>query len=117
MHFTLLRSRPFGAHSAATAQVVEIQLLLEIDEISIRQAGLLSIHYARDRDNYQRFALDESVGVAAFVDYAAAGFRWALRQQMLASRTFFPQRRTQLYRDNFAHSSVSGPAWEPADGQ
>ena len=117
VHFTLLRSRPFGAHSAATARVVEIQLLLEIDEISIRQAGQLSIHYSRDRAEYERFAHDESVGIAAFVDYAAAGFRWALRQQMLDSRTFFPQRRTQLYRDNFARSGVTGPAWEPADGQ
>ena len=97
VHHTLVHLQPFGASSAATARVVEVALLLELDEISVRQAGLLSIHYARTPDAYAQFVTGDA---ATFVDYAAAGFRDALRAQMLGSRTFFPERRAELFRAN-----------------
>ena len=107
-HFELLRARPFGAQSAATARVVEFGLLLEIDEISIRQAGLLSIHYASTRGTYQQFRIDPGVRAVDFVNYAAVGFRRALREQMHDSRLFLPRGRLQLFRENFVRSRLNG---------
>ena len=98
-HHALVQLRPFGAASAATARVIEVALLLELDEISIRQAGLLSIHYARTSDAYARLVHD-GARATAFIDYAAAGLRDALRAQMHGSRTFFPERRAELFRHN-----------------
>jgi hypothetical protein len=108
VHFELLRLRPFAEASGMTARVVEIGLLLEVDEISIRQAGLLSVHYASTRDRYERFATDAVLQPVDFVDYAAIGFRDALRQQLHGSRTFFPLRRAQLFQENAREAIANG---------
>jgi hypothetical protein len=99
VHYQLLRMRPFAEASGMTARVIEFGLLLEIDEVSIRQAGLLSVHYASTRDTYERFAADAALRPVDFLDYAAVGFRDALRQQLHGTRTFFPLRRAQLFEE------------------
>jgi hypothetical protein len=101
LHHALLQSRPFGASSAAVARLAEIGALLELDEISIRQAGLLSVHYAATDDAYDRFRNGGGSAVE-FIDYAALGFRDAVRRQMHDTRTFFPDRRAELFRANAA---------------
>jgi hypothetical protein len=40
--------------------------------------------------------------VVEFIDYAAAGFREAVRGQMHSTRTFFPDHRSELFRSNAA---------------
>ena len=101
MHHALLQSKPFGESSGSPARLAEIALLLEVDEISIRQAGLLSVHYASTFETYVALG-QRGASVVEFIDYAAVGLRDAVRGQMHGTRTFFPDHRSELFRSNAA---------------